>query len=143
MGDIYAFKQEWKSAEETYRHIMRIDPKFLLAQKELANILETSKKWEDLKQLSQYILKNGHEEAWIYIKLGLSYRKTGYPDVAEKYFERAVELEPKSEPALDCLLEAAIINKNKSLALKALNTLMGISSDAMKLQSYQDKIDIL
>ena len=48
LGDIYAFKQEWKSAEETYRHIMRIDPKFLLAQKELANILETSKKWEDL-----------------------------------------------------------------------------------------------
>ena len=69
--------------------------------------------------------------------------KMSWKTVAEKYFERAVELEPKSEPALDCLLEAAIINKNKSLALKALNTLMGISSDAMKLQSYQDKIDIL
>jgi len=143
LGEIYMSRKEWEAAEETYRHIMRIDPNFLPAQKELSGLLEITKKWEDLKQLSQYILKNGSEEAWVYIRLGLSYRRSGYPDLAEEYFEKAAALEPKNEAALDYLLEAAIINKNKSLALKAFNTLLGISKDAIKLQSYKDKIDIL
>ncbi len=56
---------------------------------------------------------------------------------------RAVELEPKNEAALDYLIEVAIINKNKPLALKAFNTLLGISKDAIKLQSFKNKIDIL
>ena len=143
LGEIYANNKDWPTAEETYRHVMRINPEFLPAQKELAGLLEATKKWEELKQLSQYIIKGGEETAWIYVKLGLSYRKTGYPDVAEEYFLRAVELEPKNGVALDYLIEAAIINKNKPLALKAFNTLLGISNDAIKLQSFKDKIDIL
>jgi tetratricopeptide (TPR) repeat protein len=143
LGEIYTARKEWQLAEETYRHVMRIDPKFLAAQKELTSILEIVKKWEDLKKITQYILKNGVEESWVYIKLGISYKKTGYPDMAEEYFERAVELEPKNELALDYLIETAIINKNKPLALKAFNTLIGVSVDALKIQSYKDKIDIL
>ncbi|NMC51335.1 tetratricopeptide repeat protein [Candidatus Kuenenbacteria bacterium] len=143
LGDIYTARKEWQSAEETYRHIMRIDPSFLPAQKELGDVLESVKSWEDLKKLTQYILKNGHEELWVFLKLGLSYKKTGYPDIAEEYFERAVELEPKNESALDYLIETAIINKNKPLALKAFNTLLGVSADLLKIQSYKDKIDIL
>ena len=143
LGEIYMSRKEWEIAEETYRHIMRIDPNFLPAEKGLASLLELMKKWEDLKQLSQYILKSGIEETWVYLKLGLSYKKTGYPDVAEEYFERAVELESKNELALDYLIEAAIINKNKPLAFKAFNTLLGVSADALKIQSYKDKIDIL
>jgi tetratricopeptide (TPR) repeat protein len=143
LGEIYVVRKEWPAAEETYRHIMRIDPNFLPAEKELAGLLELTKRWEDLKQLSQYIIKSGIEEAWVYVKLGLSYRRTGYPDVAEEYFERAVALEPKNELALDYLIEAAIINKNKQLALKAFNTLLGVSADVQKIQNYKDKIDIL
>ncbi|NMB48603.1 tetratricopeptide repeat protein [Candidatus Kuenenbacteria bacterium] len=143
LGEIYMNRKEWQLAEETYRHVMRIDPNFLPAQKILAELLVANKKWDELKQLSQYIIKNGCEEAWVYIKLGFSYRKTGYADVAEEYFVKAVELEPKNVLALDYLIEAAIINKNKPLALKAFNTLTGIEKNPIKFQGYKDKIDIL
>ncbi|HOZ36531.1 MAG TPA: tetratricopeptide repeat protein [bacterium] len=143
LGGIYASRKDYQTAEETYRHIMRIDPNFLPAQRALVELLAANKEWEELKKLTQYIIKNGCEEAWVYIELGLGYRKTGYTDMAEEYFERAVEMEPKNVSALDYLIEAAIINKNKLLALKAFNTLTGIEANAIKIQGYKDKIDIL
>ncbi len=77
LGEIYTSNKDWQLAEETFRHVMRINPEYLPAQKELAGLLEVNKKWEELKQLSQYIIKGGEEAVWVYLKLGLSYRKTG------------------------------------------------------------------
>lgn len=143
LGKIYVARKEWQTAEEAYRYIIKIDKKFLDGYRELARVFELTKRWDELKKLGQEILNLGHREAWIYEKLGMAYKKTGYPDKAENYFKSAVEIEPQNERLLDELLEVAIINKNKPLAKKAFNTLSGISRDEMKIQGYRDKIDIL
>ena len=143
LGKIYVIRKDWDTAEEAYRHIVKINKKFFEGYKELINVFESVKKWDELKKIGQEILDLGHEQAWVYEKLGVAFKKTGYPDKAEEYFEKAVEVEPQNEQLLDELLEVAIINKNKSLAQKAFNTLSGISRDELKVQSYRDKIDIL
>ena len=109
----------------------------------LADVFFMAKKWSELKKLGEEILELGCQETWVYVKLGIASKKTGYPEKAEGYFKQAVEIEPQDEMLLDYLLEVAIINKNKSLARKAFNTLAGISQDQMKLQTYRDKIDII
>ena len=143
LGKIYVIRKEWPTAEEAYRYIVRINKKFFDGYRELINVYQLVKKWDELKKLGQEVLDLGHRQAWVYEKLGVAYRRTGYPEKAEEYFVLAVEIEPQNEKLLDQLLEAAIINKNKSLAQKAFNTLSGISRDEMKIQGYRDKIDIL
>jgi tetratricopeptide (TPR) repeat protein len=143
LGQIYTMREDWETAEEAYRYIIKIKPKFLEGYKRLADIFKMLRKWDDLKKLMEEVLSSGYEEAWVYGLLGLAHKKTGYADKALEYFRRAVEIEPKNEELLDSLLEVAIINKNKTLAQKAWNTLTGISKDEIKLQSYRNKIDIL
>lgn len=143
LGKIYVMRKEWAIAEEAYRYIVRINKNFFDGYRELINVYQLVKKWDELKKLGQEVLDLGHRQAWVYEKLGVAYRRTGYPEKAEEYFELAVEIEPQNEKLLDQLLEVAIINKNKALAQKAFNTLSGISRDEMKIQGYRDKIDIL
>ena len=143
LGKIYVIRKEWAIAEEAYRYIVRINKNFFDGYRELINVYQLVKKWDELKKLGQEVLDLGHRQAWVYEKLGVAYRRTGYPEKAEEYFELAVEIEPQNEKLLDQLLEVAIINKNKPLAQKAFNTLAGISRDEMKIQGYRDKIDIL
>ena len=88
-------------------------------------------------------LDSGLKEAWIYINMGVADKKMGYPEKAEELFKKAVETEPENEAFLDYLFEVSIINKNRELAGKTLNTLKNISTDEIKLQSYRDKLDIL
>lgn len=143
LGKIYVARNDLNTAEEAYRYIVKIKPKFLEGYKELAKVFEATKKWSELRDLAEEILSLGHEQVWVYGHLALAYRRLGYPEKAEEYFKRAVELEPRNEKWLDCLIETAIINKNKNLAQKAFNTLAQISNDEIKLQSYRDKIDLL
>ena len=143
LGEIYGIRKDWQTAEEAYRYIIKIKPKFFEGYKKLVELFKLAKKWDEVKKLMEEVLNLGHQEAWVYENLGLGYKKVGYPDKAEAYFKRAVEVEPQNEKLLDYLLEVAIINKNKVLAQKAFNTLSGICRDEIKLQSYRDKIDIL
>jgi tetratricopeptide (TPR) repeat protein len=143
LGKIYVIRKEFETAEEAYRYIVKINKKFFEGYRELVNVFELSKKWGELKKVGKEVIELGHENAWVFEKMGIAYKKTGYPDKAEGYFERAVEIEPQNERLLDELLEVAILNKNKGLARKAFNTLSGISRDEMKMQSYRDKIDIM
>ena len=143
LGEIYGMRKDWQTAEEAYRYIIKIKPKVFDGYKKLVELFKLAKKWDEVKKLMEEVLNLGHQEAWVYENLGLGYKKVGYPDKAEAYFRRAVEVEPQNEKLLDYLLEVAIINKNKVLAQKAFNTLSGICRDEIKLQSYRDKIDIL
>ncbi len=143
LGKIYVARNDLATAEEAYRYIVKIKPKFLEGYKELGRLFENIKKWTELKELMEEIIGLGHHEAWAHAYLGLAYRRLGYPEKAEEHFERAVAIEPRSEKWLDYLIETAIINKNKNLALKAFNTLSQLSVDAIKLQGYRDKIDLL
>ncbi len=143
LGKIYVARNDLDTAEEAYRYIVKIKPKFLDGYKELAKVFETVKKWSELRDLAEEILSLGYEQVWVYGYLGVAYRRLGYPEKAEEYFKRAVEIEPRNEKWLDYLIETAIINKNKNLAYKAFNTLTQISNNQMKLQGYRDKIDLL
>lgn len=143
LGKIYAMRKDWQTAEEAYRYILKIDHTYYEGHRELCNVFKQQKKWSELKGLCQELIVAGKQEAWVFVNMGLVYKKTGYPEKAEEYFKRAVEIEPQNEALLDYLIEVAIINKNKLLALKCLNTLLGVSNDALKLQGYRDKIDII
>jgi Tfp pilus assembly protein PilF len=143
LAEIYSAKKDWQAAEETYWHVTKIQPDNHEAYGQLSHIFRNGKKWEALKGLSEKLAALGWQEAWIYVNLGLAYRKTGYPEKAEEYLKKAVEIEPKNEKMLDYLIEVAIINKNKTLAEKAFNSLMSLSADQIKLQDYRDKIDII
>jgi len=143
LGEIYITRKDLVTAEEAYRYIVKINSKFLEGYKELAKLFELTKRWEDLKKMTEEVLALGHEEAWVYNLLAKSYKKRGYPEEAETYFKKAVELEPQNEEWLDQLIETAILNKNKALAYKGFNTLAQICRDEVKLQSYRDKLDLL
>ena len=143
LGKIYVKRQELDTAEEAFRYIVKIDKKFIEGYKELVKVFELAKKWTELEELAKEILALGHVESWVYAALGLSYKRRGYPEKAEEYFRQAVEIEPQNEKWLDYLLETCIINKNKSLAQKAFNTLSQVCRDEIKLQSYRDKMDLL
>lgn len=143
LGEIYVARKDFTTAEEAYRYIVKINNKFLEGYKELSRVFEITKKWDELKKMTEEVLALGHEEAWVYSMLAKSYKRKGYPEEAEKYFKKAVELEPQHEKWLDQLIEVAIANNNKVLAKKAFNTLSQVCRDEIKLQSYQNKIDLL
>jgi len=143
LGDIYVMRKDLVTAEEAYRYIIKINDNFLDGYKELFSVFELVKKWEDLKKIADEVIALGHEEAWVYGMLANSYKKRGYPEEAEKYFKRAVEIEPQNEKWLNLLIETAILNKDKVIARKAFNTLSQICRDEIKLQGYRDKMDLL
>ena len=143
LGEVYTAKKDFSIAEETYRHILKINPRYISAYKELGYIFKMEKKWQELKDISEKALEFGCKETWLYIDIGITYKKTGYPELAEEWFKRAVEAEPQNEAFLDCLFEISIINKNRSIAYKTYNTLANISADQSKLQSYKNKLDII
>ncbi|MFH1890191.1 MAG: hypothetical protein ABIJ91_01310 [Candidatus Kuenenbacteria bacterium] len=143
LGEIYTARKDFETAEKTYYHILKINSRYLAAYKDLAQVLKIQKKWQELKELSKQAIEIGYKETWLHINIGIAYKKTGYPESAEEWFKKAVEMEPRNEAFLDYLLEISIINKNRSLAHKTYNTLLDLSTDRSKLQSYQNKLDIL
>ncbi len=143
LGEIYVIRKDLATAEEAYRYIIKINNKFLDGYKELFRVFELAKKWDELRDIANEVLALGHEEAWVYGVLAKAYKKRGYPEEAEKYFKKAVELEPQNEKWLNKLIEVAILNKNKAIARKAFNTLSQVCHDEIKLQSYRDKMDLL
>jgi len=143
LAEVYVSKKDWEAAEQTYKYILKIEHKFADAYRQLSKILINFKKWDDLRQYSNQALDLGFKQSWLYVNLGILYRKTGYPEKAEEWLIRAVEAEPGREYYLDLLLEVSIINKNKSLAEKTYNTLKQVSRDQIKLQDYRNKLDLL
>ncbi len=143
LGRIYVIRRDWQTAEEAYRYIVKIKKSFLEGYRELGKVFINLKKWHELRDLMLEVINLGKEASWIYEYLAIAYRKVGYPEEAERYFEEAIELDPNNQKLLEDLLEVAILNKNKTLANKAFNTLVKLSNDEIKLQGYRDKIDIL
>ena len=143
LGKIYVMREDWATAEEAYRYIIKLKPKFIDGHKELCHVYKSAKKWNDMQRICEDLLNIKYEEAWVYINFGLSYQKTGYPEKAEEYYEKAVAIEPENEAYLDYLIDIAIINKNKILAEKVFNTIASLTQDTSKLQSYRNKLDII
>lgn len=143
LGKIYTARREWENAEEAFRYIVKLDKKNYAGHRELCNVYRSVKKWNELKALCEELLGLGHEQSWVYANLGTAFKKTGYPEKAEVFFRKAVEIEPQNEALLDLLIEAAIINKNKQLAQKCFNTLTSVSNNQIKLQDYRNKLDII
>jgi tetratricopeptide (TPR) repeat protein len=143
LGEIYTKLNDMETAEEAYRHIIKLDKTFLGGYKALMEIFQATKNWHKLIDLCQEVLVIDKNEVWVQVRLGVAYKKIGFPEKAEECFKAVVEKEPRNEELLDYLIDVAIINKNKTLSEKAWNTLKGVSSNTVKLQGYRNKIDLI
>ena len=85
LGRIYVMRKEFDTAEEAYRHIVKINRKFFNGYRELLNVFELSKNWSELKKIAQEVLDLGHQEAWVYEKIGTAFRRTGYPEIGRAH----------------------------------------------------------
>ena len=96
-----------ESAKESFRKAVQIDPTFLDAQKNLAEIYIATKEYEKGIAAYQEILKQHEDDTESLLNVARLYFETGDIDSTRYILERVLEFEPDNKFAKDALAKLA------------------------------------
>lgn len=106
LGDIYNQKKEYEKAAEMYLRIIKNNPKWINAYRELAAIYfyHLPDKYPEMEEiLLKGLEKNkeftGEAPVDFYSMLAVYYNERGEKEKAIEYYERVIELNPRNEGA--------------------------------------------
>jgi tetratricopeptide (TPR) repeat protein len=93
LGTLYYNRQDYKAAEEHYRHALRIDPRYALAHFDLGNVLDETGRVGDAVQSYFTALQLAPTYADAHYNLALAYEKMREPRKALKHWQAYVKLD--------------------------------------------------
>ncbi len=139
LAKIYLKRKDFEHARELYSYVLKLDKQTDRALKGLGNVAAGEGNWEEAKHKFEESLES-NEHPGYYLELAEAEYNLGNPGKALTSIRRASEIEPNNPKYLDFLIDAAIINKNKILALDAFNKLKKINPDNNKLDEFKKRI---
>ncbi|MBU4360404.1 tetratricopeptide repeat protein [Patescibacteria group bacterium] len=141
LAKIYSKQKDFEHAKELYDHILKKDKKSSHAFSGLGNLAAETGNWARAKSNYQKSIElSNKKNAEHFLDLATAEYNLGNPGRALTAVRKASEIEPNNPKYLDFLIDAAIINKNKILALDAFNKLKTINSDNQKLAEFKKRI---
>ncbi len=141
LAKIYSKQKDFEHAKELYDHVLKKDRKSSRAFSGLGNLEAETGNWERAKTNYQKSIElSNKKNAEHYLDLAEAEYNLSNPGRALTAVRKASELEPNNPKYLDFLIDAAIINKNKILALDTFNKLKNINPDNQKLAEFKKRI---
>lgn len=110
IGNLLGNCQDWNSAENAYRHTLRLNPNSMEAKFFLAQVLFNQNKEAEALQTALESLAGGFENAHVYALLGHIYARRNEFDKAEAAFRAAVAGDPSFFPFREAL-SSVIVRK--------------------------------
>ena len=165
-AESYFKKGEMDKAEDAYISLIRHDERNIAAYEGLSEVYFEKKEYEYAKATHNYILqfkdkaikkspskKNNkgkravtedeREIALHHFELGEIYEKNNEQNKALRSYKEAVKLDKRNPKYLDRLTEVSILQGNKLLSQKTLDTLKEVNTDNTKIRDWQRRIDAL
>lgn len=102
LGDVYYTLKQFEKSEQMYRNIIQINPKWINAYFDLANIYryQLPDKYPTILPLIDTGIQIAPENTEdFYILYGIYYRDTGNKEKAIEYYQKVLEINPKSDGA--------------------------------------------
>ena len=132
LAEVYFAKKEFDHAKKTLNYLLQIKEK---------NIENEPKKKNNKGKKA--ISEDEREIAFHHFELGEIHEKNGDREKALRSFKEALKLDKKNPKYLDRLIESSIMQENKLLAQKTLDTLKEVNEDNTKLRDWQRRVDAL
>jgi serine/threonine protein kinase/Tfp pilus assembly protein PilF len=114
-------------AAKHFKRALELDPDSVLALQGAGDVAMAREAWDEAKRAYERLLskREGEARAAIYVKLAEIDRAEGSPDLGLGNLKKALEVDPKSRPALDAALAAHTERKDWPAALKARQAILG------------------
>ena len=133
LSEVYFAKKEYEHAKETLNFVVQ------LKEQDTTEKAPEKKNGKGKKKASE----DERELALHHFELGEIYEKNGERDKALRSFKEAVRLDNRNPKYLDRLIETSIMQGNKLLSQKTLDTLKEVNADNTKIRDWQRRIDTL
>lgn len=131
LGKLYIDKKQYREAKQTFEHVLR-----LLEHDELRIGASST---DEVGGLADNKVDN-HYLSSIYYELSKACKDNEEYKEALANIIKSTEIEPNNPRYLDMKLEISIINKDKVVALEALEKLKEVNSENNKLKEFEEKI---
>lgn len=162
----YVREGNLKKAEEVYISLIRHDETNLEAYEGLSEVYFAKKEYDHAKATLNFVLqlkersaekqpkrKNSRGKKFVsederemalhHFELGGIYEKSGEREKALRSYKEAVKFDKHNPKYLDRLIEVSILQENKLLAQRSLDTLKEVNADNTKIRDWQRRIDAL
>jgi len=96
LGYAYFMSENYKVAEEQYRHVLSLDSLNFTANRYMALIREYNKNYNDVLFYYKRLLKQQPDNAWLYNLYGDAFSLNKQPDSASLYYSKAYNLQPQN-----------------------------------------------
>lgn len=140
LAKVYFKQKDFEHSREVYEHILKISQKNDWAFSGLGDLAVELGNWQSAKDHYQKSIELAQQNPEHYLNLALVEYKLNHPGRALTAIRRASELEANNPKYLDFLIEAALLNKNKILALDTFNKLKIINPENQKLAEFRQRI---
>lgn len=142
-GDMYARIDRLEKAVEFYKRGLILQPQNFEANVVLANTLFDSQKFEEAEAYYSKALVIKNDDVNATIDLGTTFVERAIPDYdrAIKEFKTALELDPKSEPAVYYLGIAELRKGNREAAMSRLSELEKLNAASPLIGRLRQNID--
>ncbi|MCK5459703.1 hypothetical protein KAI52_01155, partial [Candidatus Parcubacteria bacterium] len=135
--------KQYSQAEETFKHIIKMDENSSSAFFNLGMINSHENRFDLARENYLKASKLENHNALILSNLAEACRALDYNEEASSYLKEAINIEPNNPRYLDSLTEISIILKDKNLAENILKKLQEVNPDNMKIKEYKNKIDLI
>lgn len=132
LAEVYYAKKEYDHAKKTFNFLLQMKKKNV--ESEPVKINNKGKK---------VLSEDEREIAFHHFELGEIHEKKGEREKALRSYKEALKLDKNNPKYLDRLIESSIMQGNKLLAQKTLDTLRVVNEDNTKLRDWQRRVDAL
>jgi len=127
-------------AEQIFLDVIRLNPQEVEAYEYLGEVYSQKKEYENAIETLEFAKKLSPNEDRIYYDLGVVYEMQGGTQKALENFQECVRLSPNNPRNLDSLLNAAIIAKDRVIAVQTLRQLKEANPENQKIAELEQKV---
>lgn len=132
LAEVYYAKKEYDHAKKTLNFLLQIKGKNVENEPAKKNTRGKKVLSEDEREIALH-----------HFELGEIHEKNGDREKALRSYKEALKLDKNNPKYLDRLIESSIMQRNKLLAQRTLDTLRGVNEDNTKLRDWQRRVDAL
>lgn len=144
IASMYASQQKYEQAIAQYKQVLQMDVSQTDAYLNIAKCYISTGKYTEAETMLRKGLADNAEDAGLYSALGnIFWERDKNADSAASYYRQAIGLEPEILPFRENLATVLEQGADKAAAARAWKECLPYTSDAMKKEAIQRKIDAL